>query len=195
MPRLPRFPHRRRRSVGGRPGPLRRPFPGTVRPSRGGNGPAEPRRLAGSSSPSRWGSKHPASRLSRGAKGDADGDRRGTVSRWRSEIAQLTQGRASPVVLFHDGERVRAPEHGFSSRPSSFMIVGTKDLVPTRDDQAEGSLWVSTRVSPDGSKLYLIQHTSTQDHPALQSCAGVRPEEAQAPSRARVADKGPAELG
>lgn len=75
-------------------------------------------------------------------------------------IAQLTQtGLAGG--LFRDGSAFVLQSVGL--KPTSrFLIVGAKDLVPRATIVLKGTFGFDA-LSPDGSKLYLIQHTSTQD--------------------------------
>jgi hypothetical protein len=48
------------------------------------------------------------------------------------------------------------------SSTSRFMVIGTKDLAPQQTITLKGTFGFDA-LSPDGSKLYLIQHTSSQD--------------------------------
>jgi len=75
-------------------------------------------------------------------------------------IATLTQNGLAGG-LFHDGSAFVLQSMGLSTT-SRFMVVGTKDLVP-RETITLNGVFGYDAVSPDGSKLYLIQHTSTQD--------------------------------
>ena len=75
-------------------------------------------------------------------------------------IATLTQSGLAGG-LFHDGSAFVLQSVGLNST-SRFIIVGTKDLVPRQTITLKGTFGFDA-VSPDGSKLYLIQHTSTQD--------------------------------
>jgi hypothetical protein len=75
-------------------------------------------------------------------------------------VAQLTQAGLAGG-LFHDGSAFVLQSMGLKAT-SSFMIVGTKDLVPHATIRLKGTFGFDA-VSPDGSKLYLIQHTSAQD--------------------------------
>ena len=93
-----------------------------------------------------------------GAQGDAMSTSR-TV-RGAFGIAQLTQAGLAGG-LFHDGSAFVLQSMGLKPT-SSFMIVGAKDLVPREMIKLKGTFGFDA-VSPDGSKLYLIQHTSTQD--------------------------------
>jgi hypothetical protein len=75
-------------------------------------------------------------------------------------VATLTQtGLAGG--LFHDGSAFVLQNLGLKST-SSFMVVGTKDLVPHETITLKGTFGFDA-LSPDGSRLYLIQHTSTSD--------------------------------
>jgi hypothetical protein len=75
-------------------------------------------------------------------------------------IATLTQSGLTGG-LFHDGSAFVAQSLGLKST-SSFVVIGTKDLVPRQTIKLKGTFGFDA-LSPDGSKLYLIQHTSTQD--------------------------------
>jgi len=92
------------------------------------------------------------------AQGDATSTSR-TV-RGAFGVAQLTQAGLAGG-LFHDGSAFVLQSMGLEPT-SSFMIVGTKDLVPRETIKLKGTFGFDA-VSPDGSRLYLIQHTSTQD--------------------------------
>ena len=75
-------------------------------------------------------------------------------------IAQLTPNGLAGG-LFRDGSAFVLQSTGL--KPTSrFMIVGAKDLVPRATIALKGTFGFDA-LSPDGSKLYLIQHTSTQD--------------------------------
>ena len=63
--------------------------------------------------------------------------------------------------LFHDGSAFVLQNVGIE-RTSSFVILDTQDLA-TRDAITLKGTFGFDALSPDGSKLYLIQHTSTQD--------------------------------
>jgi hypothetical protein len=63
--------------------------------------------------------------------------------------------------LFRDGSAFMLQSTGLKTT-SRFMIVGTKDLVPRATITLKGVFGFDA-LSPDGSTLYLIQHTSTQD--------------------------------
>jgi hypothetical protein len=63
--------------------------------------------------------------------------------------------------LFRDGSAFVLQSIGLEPT-SRFMIVGAKDLVPRATIALKGTFGFDA-LSPDGSKLYLIQHTSTQD--------------------------------
>lgn len=75
-------------------------------------------------------------------------------------IARLTQNGLTGG-LFHDGSAFVLQSVGLQST-SRFMIVGAKDLVPRTTIALKGTFGFDA-LSPDASKLYLIQHTSTQD--------------------------------
>ena len=75
-------------------------------------------------------------------------------------IARLTQN-GLVGGLFHDGSAFVLQNVGLQST-SRFMIVGASDLVPRTTISLRGAFGFDA-LSPDGSKLYLIQHTSTQD--------------------------------
>jgi hypothetical protein len=75
-------------------------------------------------------------------------------------IATLTQSGLTGG-LFHVGSAFVAQSLGLKST-SSFVVIGTKDLVPRQTIKLKGTFGFDA-LSPDGSKLYLIQHTSTQD--------------------------------
>lgn len=75
-------------------------------------------------------------------------------------IAMLTQNGLAGG-LFHDGSAFVLQSTGLKAT-SRFMIVGAKDLVPRATIALKGTFGFDA-LSPDGSKLYLIQHTSTQD--------------------------------
>jgi hypothetical protein len=75
-------------------------------------------------------------------------------------IATLTQNGLTGG-LFHDGSAFVTQSLGLKST-SSFVVIGTKDLVPLQTIKLKGTFGFDA-LSPDGSKLYLIQHTSAQD--------------------------------
>jgi hypothetical protein len=75
-------------------------------------------------------------------------------------IATLTQSGLTGG-LFHDGSAFVAQSLGLGST-SSFVVIGTKDLVPHQTITLKGTFGFDA-LSPDGAKLYLIQHTSTRD--------------------------------
>jgi hypothetical protein len=85
---------------------------------------------------------------------------RSVVLRGEYGIAALTQSGVTGG-LFHDGSAFVAQSLGLKST-SSFVVIGTKDLVPLQTIRLKGTFGFDA-LSPDGSKLYLIQHTSTQD--------------------------------
>jgi hypothetical protein len=85
---------------------------------------------------------------------------RSVVLRGDYGIATLTQNGLTGG-LFHDGSAFVAQSLGLKST-SSFVVIGTKDLVPLQTITLKGTFGFDA-LSPDGSKLYLIQHTSTQD--------------------------------
>ena len=74
-------------------------------------------------------------------------------------IATLTQAGLAGG-LFHDGSAFVLQSMGLTS-PSRFVIVGANDLVPRQTITLKG-LFGFDALSPDGSTLYLIQHTSRQ---------------------------------
>jgi hypothetical protein len=63
--------------------------------------------------------------------------------------------------LFHDGSAFVLQNVGLKAT-SSFMIVGAKDLAPRSTITLKGTFGFDA-LSPDGSRLYLIQHTSVND--------------------------------
>ena len=63
--------------------------------------------------------------------------------------------------LFHDGSAFVLQNVGIE-KTSSFVILGAQDLA-TRDTITLKGTFGFDALSPDASKLYLIQHTSTQD--------------------------------
>jgi len=75
-------------------------------------------------------------------------------------IAMLTQNGLAGG-LFRDGSAFVLQSVGLNPI-SHFMIVGATDLVPRATITLKGVFGFDA-LSPDGSKLYLIQHTSTQD--------------------------------
>ena len=75
-------------------------------------------------------------------------------------IATLTQSGLAGG-LFHDGSAFVLQSVGLTST-SRFIIVGAKDLVPRQTITLKGAFGFDA-LSPDGSKLYLIQHTSSKD--------------------------------
>jgi hypothetical protein len=75
-------------------------------------------------------------------------------------IATLTQSGLAGG-LFHDGSAFVLQSVGLKST-SRFMVVGAKDLVPRATITLKGTFGFDA-VSPDGSRLYLIQHASIQD--------------------------------
>ena len=75
-------------------------------------------------------------------------------------VATLTQNGLAGG-LFHDGSAFVLQSVGLRST-SRFMIVRAKDLTTQSTITLKGTFGFDA-VSPDGSKLYLIQHTSTQD--------------------------------
>jgi hypothetical protein len=93
---------------------------------------------------------------------DAAGDEAVPTVTIRGEygIATLTQNGLTGG-LFHDGSAFVAQSLGLNST-SSFVVIGTKDLVPLQTIKLKGTFGFDA-LSPDGSKLYLIQHTSAQD--------------------------------
>jgi hypothetical protein len=75
-------------------------------------------------------------------------------------IARLTQD-GLVGGLFHDGSAFVLQNVGLRST-SRFVVVGTQDLVPRLTISLKGAFGFDA-LSPDGAKLYLIQHTSTRD--------------------------------
>lgn len=75
-------------------------------------------------------------------------------------IAELTQNGLAGG-LFRDGSAFVLQSVGLK-QASRFMIVGANDLVPHATIALKGTFGFDA-LSPDGSRLYLIQHTSTQD--------------------------------
>jgi hypothetical protein len=63
--------------------------------------------------------------------------------------------------LFHDGSAFVVQSIGLNAT-SSFVVLSTKDLA-VRDTINLKGVFGFDALSPDGSRLYLIQHTSTQD--------------------------------
>jgi hypothetical protein len=63
--------------------------------------------------------------------------------------------------LFHDGSRFVLQSVGIETT-TRFVVLGTQDLA-TRDTVTLNGTFGFDALSPDGSKLYLIQHTSTND--------------------------------
>jgi hypothetical protein len=63
--------------------------------------------------------------------------------------------------LFHDGSALVLQSVGIASA-SRFVVVGTQDLA-VRDTIALKGTFGFDALSPDGSRLYLIQHTSKDD--------------------------------
>lgn len=63
--------------------------------------------------------------------------------------------------LFHDGSAFILQNVGIE-KTSSFVILGAQDLAPRDTITLDGTFGFDA-LSPDASKLYLIQHTSTQD--------------------------------
>jgi hypothetical protein len=94
---------------------------------------------------------------------DALGDEaaaRSVVLRGRYGIATLTQNGLTGG-LFHDGSAFVTQSLGLGST-SSFVVIRAKDLVPLQTITLKGAFGFDA-LSPDGSRLYLIQHTSAQD--------------------------------
>jgi hypothetical protein len=75
-------------------------------------------------------------------------------------VARITQ-EGLTGGLFADGSAFVLQSVGLKST-SRFMIVGAKDLVPRSTISLKGTFGFDA-LSPDGSKLYLIQHTSARD--------------------------------
>jgi hypothetical protein len=95
-----------------------------------------------------------------------------TVSRTVSGaygIATLTQAGLTGG-LFHDGSAFVLQSIGLKPI-SHFVVVRSKDLMPRQTIALKGTFGFDA-VSPDGSMLYLIQHTSTQDiqHYIVRAC-------------------------
>ena len=63
--------------------------------------------------------------------------------------------------LFHDGSAFVLQNTGLEST-SKFLVLSTNDLATRSAITLHGTFGFDA-LSPDGSKLYLIQHTSTQD--------------------------------
>jgi hypothetical protein len=63
--------------------------------------------------------------------------------------------------LFHDGSAFVLQNVGFA-RTSRFVVLGTKDLGVRDAIRLRGTFGFDA-LSPDGSRLYLIQHMTTQD--------------------------------
>jgi hypothetical protein len=63
--------------------------------------------------------------------------------------------------LYQDGSAFVLQSMGMNTT-SSFVVLGTKDLVPLDTITLKGVFGFDA-LSPDASRLYLIQHTSTQD--------------------------------
>jgi hypothetical protein len=87
--------------------------------------------------------------------------------------------------LFQDGSAFVLQNTGINSK-SSFVVLSTKDLAPVDTITLKG-LFGFDALSPDASRLYLIQHTSMQDvqHYIVRSYNL----HAHALLRGRVADK------
>jgi hypothetical protein len=64
--------------------------------------------------------------------------------------------------LFHDGSALVLQSVGIAGT-TKFAILGTRDLA-VRDTISLNGYYGFDALSPDGSMLYLIQHTSTQDY-------------------------------
>jgi hypothetical protein len=94
------------------------------------------------------------------ALGGDEAANRSVILRGDYGIATLTQNGLTGG-LFHDGSAFVTQSLGLKST-SSFVVIGTKDLVPLQTIKLKGTFGFDA-LSPDGSKLYLIQHTSTQD--------------------------------
>jgi hypothetical protein len=63
--------------------------------------------------------------------------------------------------LFHDGSAFVLQSVGFAST-TRFTVIGTSDLAARDAITLKGTFGFDA-LSPDGSKLYLIQHTTAQD--------------------------------
>jgi hypothetical protein len=94
-----------------------------------------------------------------GAVGD-EAAARSLLLRGEYGIATLTQSGLTGG-LFHDGSAFVVQSLGLKST-SSFVVIGAKDLVPQQTIKLKGTFGFDA-LSPDGSKLYLIQHTTAQD--------------------------------
>jgi hypothetical protein len=94
------------------------------------------------------------------ALGGDEAAARSVVLRGDYGIATLTQNGLTGG-LFHDGSAFVTQSLGLKST-SSFVVIGTRDLVPRQTIRLKGVFGFDA-LSPDGSKLYLIQHTSAQD--------------------------------
>ena len=75
-------------------------------------------------------------------------------------IPQLTY-KGPSGGLFRDGSAFVLASVGFPDT-SRFLVVGTQDLA-VRQQIALKGLFGFDALSPDGSKMYLIQHTTTED--------------------------------
>jgi len=75
-------------------------------------------------------------------------------------IPQLTY-KGPSGGLFRDGSALVLASVGFPET-SRFLVVGTQDLA-VRQQIALKGLFGFDALSPDGSKMYLIQHTTTED--------------------------------
>jgi hypothetical protein len=90
----------------------------------------------------------------------------GTVARSRSlpsafGISVLSPNGGYGEGLSHDGKTLVLQSMGFGPR-TRFVIIDTGDL-STRDTISLRGTFAYDALSPDGSRLYLIQHTSVQD--------------------------------
>ncbi len=88
-------------------------------------------------------------------------------SAWKSQtvagsfgIPMLTQ-RGPAGGMFRDGSAFVLQSTGYKAT-TQFMLLGTQDLA-TRDSIALKGNFAFDALSPDGSRLYLIQHRSEQD--------------------------------
>jgi hypothetical protein len=88
-------------------------------------------------------------------------------SGWRSQtvagsfgVPMLTQ-RGPAGGMFRDGSTFVLQSTGYN-QATQFMLISTQDLA-TRDSIALKGNFAFDALSPDGSRLYLIQHRSEQD--------------------------------
>lgn len=95
----------------------------------------------------------------RRARGDAAVSKQVVAGQWG--IPMLTYNGVAGG-LFHDGSAFVIQSVGTGS-PTKFAILGTRDLA-VRDTISLDGYYGFDALSPDGSLLYLIQHTSTADY-------------------------------